>query len=85
MSKKNKLPEVPAPQPEAAPRPAPEARPDETVSKAQLWTFWIGVAAALIVARVLNAALPGISESVIERWVMAGFGVFLAIFLYKLK
>ncbi|MDD2804491.1 MAG: hypothetical protein PHV33_02975 [Elusimicrobiales bacterium] len=87
MSKKLKVQEPPAPQPSPfqAPRPPQEASPEEKVSKAQIWTFWLGVAAALVTARVLNAALPGISESVIERWVMAGFGVFLALFLMKLK
>ncbi|OGR78506.1 MAG: hypothetical protein A2X32_04435 [Elusimicrobia bacterium GWC2_64_44] len=87
MSKKLKVPEAPVPQqsPFQSPRPPQEAPPEEKVSNAQIWTFWLGVVAALVIARVLNAALPGISESVIERWVMAGFGVFLALFLLKLK
>jgi len=87
MSKKLKVPEPQAPQlsPFQAPRPPQDAPPEEKVSNALIWTFWLGVAAALITARVLNAALPGVSESVIERWVMAGFGVFLALFLLKLK
>lgn len=86
MSKKNKqqpeqsqqepTPAVPEP-------PAPPARED--VSTAQIWTFWIGVALAVVTARVLNHFLPGVSESVIERWVMLGFGVFMAAFLIRLK
>jgi len=40
---------------------------------------------AVIAARVLNHLLPGISESIIERWIMLGFGAFLAVFLLKLK
>lgn len=87
MSKKLKVPEPPAQQqsPFQAPRPPQDAPPEDKVSNAQILTFWLGVVGALIIARVLNAALPGISESVIERWVMAGFGVFLALFLMKLK
>jgi hypothetical protein len=55
------------------------------VSNAKIWTFWCVVALTVITARVLNYMLPGISESVIERWVMLAFGAFLAVFLLKLK
>lgn len=88
MSKKSKIqaeqPQTDQPQAQAAaqePAPAPE----KEVTNAQIWTFWIGVALAVIIARTLNYALPGISESVIERWVMLGFGVFMALFLIKLR
>lgn len=91
MAKKNKTqpqePQQPAERlsPFPAPPPAPAPQEAQDVTRAQFWTFWAGVAAALIVARALNAALPGVSESFIERWVMVGFGVFLAVFLFKLK
>ncbi len=68
----------------AAPQPR-QLPPAEPVSTARIWVFWCAVALTVIAARALNYMLPGISESVIERWVMLGFGAFLAIFLYKLK
>ncbi|MGD9641464.1 MAG: hypothetical protein AB7V08_01865 [Elusimicrobiales bacterium] len=64
----------------AAPAPA-----REDVSRAQIWAFWGVVALALITARALNYLLPGVSESVIERWVMLGFGAAMILFLVKLK
>ena len=76
---RQETPETPAaPQPQQPPQSAP-------VSTARIWVFWCAVALAVIAARVLNYMLPGISESVIERWVMLAFGTFIAIFLYKLK
>ena len=83
MAKKNN--QVTAPEAAAAPVPPPvQANVEDSVSKAQLWTFWIGVAAAVILARALDAALPGFPEGVIERWVMLGFAAFIGLFLYKL-
>ena len=77
--KRQATPETPAPvQPPQAPPPAP-------VSTARIWAFWCAAALALITARVLNHLLPGVPESIIERWVMLGFGVFVAAFLYTLK
>ncbi len=58
--------------------------PAEPVSRAQLFTFWGAVVFALIAARVLDNALPGTPERVIERWIMLAFGVFLAGFLTRL-
>ncbi len=72
------LPEVPAPQPQPQPDRAP-------ATKAQIWTFWGAVAAAVIAARVLDAALPNVPERLIERWIMVAFAAFLAVFLYRLK
>lgn len=72
------------PETPAAPRP-PQLPPAAPVSTARIWVFWCAVALVVIAARALNYLLPGVSESVIERWVMLGFGAFLAIFLYKLK
>ena len=66
------------PQTPVTPPPAP-------VSRAQIFTFWGAVAVALIAARVLDNALPGTPERVIERWIMLAFGAFLAVFLLRLK
>jgi len=55
------------------------------VSKAQIWTFWGGVAAALVAAQALAYLLPGVPERVIERWVMLAFAAFVGVFLFKLK
>lgn len=87
MSKKHSRPEAqPAQQqPAAVPPPAPAPQAAETVPNGMIWTFWIGVAVTVAAARALNYALPGISESVIERWVMLAFAAFLGVFLYKLK
>ncbi|MEK7720988.1 MAG: hypothetical protein AAB359_01210 [Elusimicrobiota bacterium] len=79
QDKRREAPETPAsPQLRQPPPAAP-------VSTASIWIFWCAVALAVITARALNHMLPGISESVIERWVMLAFGVFLALFLLKLK
>lgn len=80
--KKDRQPEQ---SPTAQPLPPPAQPAEVPVSNTRIWTFWIGVALTVILARTLDAALPGVSESVIERWVMLGFGAFLAIFLIKLK
>ena len=66
------------PQPPATPPPA-------SVSRAQIFTFWGAAACAVIAARVLDNALPGTPERVIEHWIMLAFGVFLAGFLIRLK
>lgn len=86
MSKKHNKPQpepAPAQEPQVRPEPQQPARPP--VSKAQIWTFWGGVAAALVAARALDAALPSVPERVIERWIMVAFAAFLGVFLYKLK
>lgn len=76
--------------PEEAPRSAEPAQPAaaparEDVSRAQIWAFWGVVALAVVTARTLNQLLPGVSESVIERWVILGFGACMGLFLLKLK
>jgi len=75
------------PETPAAPRiqPQPPQPPSPPVSTAKIWVFWIGVALAVIAARALDHLLPGVSESVIERWVMLGFGAFLVVFLLRLE
>ena len=88
MSKNN-----PKPVPQQTPDEAkPQARPAEAfqvpeteASRAQIWTFALAIALVLVAARALDALLPGIPESHIERWLMLGFGVFLAAFLAWLK
>lgn len=73
--------------PAETPRPSePAAAAErEDVSRAQIWAFWGVVALAVITARALDYLLPGISESVIERWVMLAFGAAMVFFLLKLK
>ncbi len=58
---------------------------EKTATKAQIWTFWLAVAAAVIAARALDYALPGLPEHVTERWVMLAFAGFLGVFLFRLK
>ncbi len=71
---------------EVKPQPAPAAPiPGTEASRAQIIVFAAGLAFFLVLARALDVLLPGISESRIERWVMLGFGVFLASFLAWLK
>ncbi len=83
MSKKKNHQQEPQ---QAAPPPSqPAQSPEDTVSNTRIWIFWIGVALTVIVARALDAALPGVSEAIIERWVMLGFAAFLAVFLLTLK
>ena len=78
---RNVTPDTSSPQPDA--QNAPEQK--KLATKAQIWTFWTAVAAAVIAARALDYALPGVPEHVTERWVMLAFAAFLAVFLYKLK
>ena len=76
-----------SPAPEQLPPQAPlqPAAGHPPVSRARIWTFWGGVAAALIAAHALDYFLPGVPERVIERWVMLAFAAFLAAFLFKLE
>lgn len=97
MAKKNKssqfeqlpvsTPETPkdwAQQEKASQLAAPVA-PAVPATRAQILTFWGVVVAMVAAARLLDAALPGTPERVIERWLMLPFAAFLAVFLYKLK
>jgi hypothetical protein len=85
MSKNRELPpqQPPAAQPPASPQEPREPRPP--VPAGLIWTFWGGVLAVLVAARILVATLPNVPDHVIERWVMLAFAVFLAAFLAKLK
>lgn len=71
----------------ASAQPGTQNAPSEqkTATRAQIWTFWLAVATAVIAARALDYALPGLPEHVTERWVMAAFAAFLGVFLFKLK
>ncbi len=81
-----KTPHTPEARPAAPSQtPPPQPEPEKDVSKAQIWTFWAGVIITVLTARALNYFLPGIPESTIERWVMLGFGVFVLVFLLRLK
>ena len=79
QDKRQEVPETPAPPRSQQPPPA------APVSTTRLWVFWSAVALAVIIARALNHLLPGIPESLIERWVMLAFGLFIAGFLFTLK
>lgn len=88
MAKNNPMDQSQQPAAEAKPQARPEAvepAQEARASRAQILTFALGLAFFLVLARVLDALLPGIPESHIERWVMLGFGVFLAGFLAWLK
>ena len=72
-------------QPPVLPAEAAAAEPAAApVSNTQILVFWSAVGAAVGLAWILDYMLPGVSEHVIERWIMLGFGVFLGLFLYKL-
>lgn len=73
--------EIKPPEQPAQALPAPEV----DASRAQVLTFALALAVVLVAARALDALLPGIQEGHIERWLMLGFGVFLAAFLAWLK
>jgi hypothetical protein len=90
MSKKNRNPqqnsEIPV-QP-AVQEPLPAAQPEaeqRDISDARIWTFWGVVSATVLAALALDAMLPNVPERVIERWLMLAFGVFMAVFLIRLK
>ncbi len=63
------------------PPPPPPAREEEDVPASKIWVFWGAVALAVITARVLDHFLINVHESVIERWIMGAFALFLIVFL----
>lgn len=97
MSKKSKIPpqQIPASasnaqlpadgtvrnQPAAARQDAPAA----DASKKYFFIFWGIIILAAAAAWILAAILPGTSESVIERWLMAAMAASLAVFLLVYK
>ncbi|MFA6434836.1 MAG: hypothetical protein WCW52_09090 [Elusimicrobiales bacterium] len=93
MSKKDKKQGQPAPEagnPAAAfgpvpggVQPAPAAVPD--ASKTHFFIFWGLIAVAAAAAWILAVVLPGVSESIIERWLMGALAASLAVLLLIYK
>ncbi len=63
------------------PPPPPPAREEEDVPASRIWVFWGAVALTVITARVLDHFLVNVHESIIERWIMVAFALFLVVFL----
>lgn len=63
------------------PPPPPPAREEEDVPASKIWIFGGAVALAVIAARVLDHFLINVHESIIERWIMVAFALFLVVFL----
>jgi len=73
-------------QPPASPvEPSPVEPAAAPVSNTKIIVFWSAVGVAVALAWLLDYMLPGVSEHVIERWIMLGFALFLGGFLYTLK
>jgi len=72
------------PQPVSAEiQPQEAGRPD--YSRRYFLIFWIAIFLAAAAAWVMAIVWPGVSESVIERWMMAALAVSLAAFLFFYK
>jgi hypothetical protein len=65
--------------PDAAQAAAPQA-PD--ASFRYFIIFWAIIILAFAASWILAIVLPGVSESLIERWIMAGLAASLAVFLF---
>jgi len=73
-----------ADQPIGSELPPQEAgRPD--YSRRYFLIFWVVIFLAAAAAWTLAIVWPGVSESVIERWMMAALAVSLAVFLFFYK
>ncbi len=70
-------------QAQAGPQDTPAAAPD--VSKIYIFTFWGILVLAAAAAWILAIILPEVSESIIERWLMAALAASLAVFLLVCK
>ena len=93
MSKKNRKQNQPAPPAppdpgaEASAGAQPEVPPQETAalprdaSPKYFLIFWGLILLAATSAWILAALLPGVSESIIERWIMPSLAAALAVFL----
>ncbi|HNW44616.1 MAG TPA: hypothetical protein PKI19_08935 [Elusimicrobiales bacterium] len=88
MAKKNEKqlqpPAPPAQESPAMPAPAPAAG-SRPVTNGQIALFWGVVVLTVATAWVLARLLPGTPERLIERWLMLPFGLFLVVFLFRLK
>ena len=69
--------------PEASSPDAPPPAPD--ASKKYFFIFWGLIILAAAAAWILAILLPGVSESIIERWLMAALAASLAVFLLVYK
>ena len=81
-------PEQPVSQAAQDPGPAAPAQPATGVpeySRRYFVIFWCVIILAAAAAWVLAIYSPNVSESVIERWVMAGLAAGLAAFLFLYK
>ena len=79
MSKNDKKPGQPETPIQNARPPVPDA------SKKYFFLFWGLIVLAAAAAWILAILLPGVSESIIERWLMAALAAALAVlrFIYK--
>ncbi len=63
------------------PPPAGEAAGQPDVSRTYFFLFWGVIALTAAAAWLLAIILPGTSESIIERWLMAALAAALAVLL----
>ena len=71
-------------QPVSPELPAREAGPPDP-SRKYFLIFWVVIFLAAAAASLLAIVWPGVSESIIERWMMAALAVSLAVFLFFYK
>ena len=69
--------------PESLPQDTPASAPD--VSKTYFFIFWGIIVLAAAAAWILAIVLPGVRESIIERWLMVALAASLAVFLLVYK
>lgn len=79
MSKNDKRSGQPETPVQDAQPPAPDA------SKKHFFLFWGIIVFAAAAAWILAIVLPGVSESLIERWLMAALAAALAVLLFIYK
>jgi len=78
---KNDKKQNPADLPEAANAAPAEVQIKPDASKKYFFIFWGIIILAIATAWILAVMLPGVSESIIERWLMVGLAAALAVFL----
>ncbi len=67
--------------PEAANAAPAEVQVKPDASKKYFFIFWGIIVLAVATAWILAIMLPGVSESIIERWLMVALAASLAVFL----
>jgi hypothetical protein len=81
--------ETAAPPAEVQPAEAAEAAPSQAapkdVSAKYFIVFWGIIILSAAAAWILAIYLPNVSESIIERWIMAALAAALAVFLFIYK